>query len=390
MIRTNNENRKYYIEKIHASIKNCHSENAKLRGKKMKQSFLNRCENRPGSKSGSIILEMAISVPIMLMVSLIILIGINCVRADILFTQAVDQVTGEAAIAVPVLDMGLDMFSDVLSHIGIENEDSSNEESTYTGMTQALGFVNALSDYVGIEGEDIFGTLVFGKAIRDRIMANYDQLCEENVIYQSIDNVSVYVDYDRPGGSIYLDVYYDWSTPFGDYEKVIHSSVPVYGDLALSIENSEEEGDSIWSKSNFERGIYFRNLYGANLPGSFPVISAWDNGTAKSIKSIDLTAPTYQSGSGLEKKVVSHINDLAEYRGTAKPWGSDEIFIDGRDIEKRVLILIVPKNAPESTIAELNEYTSYAESVGVELLYKEHGESTRYQEKDEEESDVSE
>ncbi|MBN1891529.1 MAG: hypothetical protein JW780_02015 [Clostridiales bacterium] len=367
-----------------------YSENAKSRRKVLQQYLQDHYGKKHRNHSGSIILEMAISVPIMLMVSLIILISINCVRADILFTQAVDQVTGEAAIAVPVFDTGLDLVSGVLSHIGCENEESSTEDSTYSGVAQALGFVNALADYIGIEGEDVFGTLVFGKVIRDRIMVNYDQLCEENVIYRSIENVSVYIDYDRPGGSIYLDVYYEWSTPFGNYDKVIHSSVPVYGDLVLSLESEDQEDDSIWSKSNFERGLYFRSLYGANLPRSFPVLSVWKNGTAKSIKSIDLTAPTYQSGNGLEKKVMSHINDLAEYRGTSKPWGEDKIFIDGRDIDERVLILIIPKNAPDSTITELNRYCAYAESLGVELVYKKHGVSDRYQENEEDESGDSE
>ncbi len=343
-------------------------------------------------KRGTVILEAAIAVPIILLTFIILLVGINCVQADLAFAQAVDQSTNEAAIVVPVVDAGLDVISDILS--GIDNregqEDSASQNDSLSGVAQGLGFVHALTDYIGIEGEDVLGTLVFGKAIRDRIVWTYDQLCQNKLIRNSIKNVSVYVDYNRMQKTIYLDVYYEWVTPFSTFEKKIRSSIPVYAELQLNLDlqSDQKTADSVWEMSNFERGLYFRKLYGANLPESFPVISAWENGTATSIKSIDLTAPGYQSGNDLEKKVFSHINDLARYSGTDQPWGKDHIFIDGQDINNRVLILIIPENAPDSIINELYEYENYANNHGVDLICKQHGVSARYQQ-DESESENS-
>ncbi len=322
---------------------------------------------------------MAIAVPIILIVSLIVLMGINCVKADIIFAQAVDQATNEAAITIPLLDTGMDALSGLLSDVKIEAVDHDDKKDSYSGLSEGLGLATAIMNYVGFEGEDIFGTLVFGKAIRDRIMWTYERNCDNDVTYNSIDNVSVYVDFDRDSKMIYLDVYYQWITPFRDVDKEIRSAVPVYGELVLNLEgNGETSKDSVWEKENFERGLYFRELYGANLPESFPVLSAWRNGTATSIKSIDLTAPSYESGNDLKKKVIGHIKEIAEYSGTDKPWGKDQIYIDGRSIEERVLIIIVPENSPTSVLDELNGYRSYAEQKDVELVINLHGVSGRY------------
>lgn len=341
------------------------------------------------ARRGTVILEMAIAVPIILFASLIILIGMNCVQADIAFAQAVDQATNEASIAIPVLDVGMEAISSVLSDIRIEDQTNMEKKDSYSGVSEGLGFVNALANYVGFEGEDLIGTLVFGKAIRDRIMWTYDCNCDNYVVFHSIDNVSVYVDYNRSAKIITINVYYQWITPFRDIDKVIKSVIPVYGDLELTIEGADDTSeDSVWDKENFERGLYFRKQYGANLPESFPVLSAWRNGTATSIKSIDLTAPSYQSGNDLEKKVIGHIDEIAQYEGTEKPWGKDQIYIDGREIENRVLILIIPENSPQSTIDELNEYCSYAESKGVEIVIKQHGISGRYAQTDQKESNL--
>ena len=266
----------------------------------------NSCDYHSASSKGTVILEATIAIPIIFIIMLIILTGIRCVQADIAFTQAVDQATNEAAIAVPVMDAGLDAVSDLVSSIRDSEVMVADEtDDTFSGVSKALGFARAVGDYIGIEGEDVIGTVVFGKALRDRIVWTYDRLCMSKLLRDSIDNVSVYLDLNRENKSIDLEIYYEWVTPFMNIQKKMRSSIPIYGDLQLKIETqgNREVEDSLWEKSNFERGLYFRKLYGANLPESFPVLSGWDNGTATSIKSIDLTAPSYQSGDDLDKKI---------------------------------------------------------------------------------------
>ena len=349
----------------------------------------NSCDYHSASSKGTVILEATIAIPIIFIIMLIILTGIRCVQADIAFTQAVDQATNEAAIAVPVMDAGLDAVSDLVSSIRDSEVMVADEtDDTFSGVSKALGFARAVGDYIGIEGEDVIGTVVFGKALRDRIVWTYDRLCMSKLLRDSIDNVSVYLDLNRENKSIDLEIYYEWVTPFMNIQKKMRSSIPIYGDLQLKIETqgNREVEDSLWEKSNFERGLYFRKLYGANLPESFPVLSGWDNGTATSIKSIDLTAPSYQSGDDLDKKIRGHIDELSGYQGTEKPWGKDQIFIEDDSIQNRVLFIIIPENSPDSVRNELDVYRNYAESQGVDLIYKEHGVSSRYQ-KDEDSSE---
>lgn len=335
---------------------------------------------RVRSGKGTIILEMAITVPIVLITSLVILFCINCVKADVALSQAVDQVTNEASLAMPIMDVGLDLISEGLSDINKGKLADGELNETLSKATHAIGFVSALSEHIGIEGEDIFGTLIFGKFIRDQIVNTFEGICSNDIIYRSIDNISVYVDYDTRNRVVNLEVYYCWVTPFREINKKIISAVPIYGDLNLTLSDnqSSDQADAIWDKSNFERGHYFRELYGANLPSSFPVISSWNKGTATSIKSIDLTAPHYQDGSGLEKKIIGHINDLARYNGTDKPWGKDEINIRNSDINNRVLIIIIPENSTESALNEMEEYFEYARTKGVDVICKRHGVSEKY------------
>lgn len=53
---------------------------------------------------------------------------------------------------------------------------------------------------------------------------------------------------------------------------------------------------SVWSLPWLERGLIIEEQLGKNLKGNFPVIDKFLNGVAKSIKSIDLNAKSYQNG----------------------------------------------------------------------------------------------
>jgi len=78
-------------------------------------------------KTGSIILEIAITAPIFLLVSAFLLTGITCARADVLFSQAIDQVTQEIAVGVPAVGGAIDLMEAVLS---ILNSNSSSVTET--------------------------------------------------------------------------------------------------------------------------------------------------------------------------------------------------------------------------------------------------------------------
>jgi len=55
-----------------------------------------------------------------------------------------------------------------------------------------------------------------------------------------------------------------------------------------------EEGISAWTLAPFPRGFAIEKVLGANLPKGFPTIDRFIDEEVASIKSIDLTAPSYQ------------------------------------------------------------------------------------------------
>ncbi len=137
------------------------------------------------------------------------------------------------------------------------------------------------------------------------------------------------------------------------------------------LEGSKED---IWSLSNFQRGLKIRRLFGANLPTSFPVIAKFANGKAVMIKSMDLTAASYQVENNAEKTLKGYLNELVKYKGQDKPWGSDNILIRERDINSRELLLVIPKNElSDANEKLLSDMEDIAASKGVMLVVERYG-----------------
>ena len=137
---------------------------------------------------------------------------------------------------------------------------------------------------------------------------------------------------------------------------------------AAENETAEEEGDTIWSLSNFERGRKIREIFGGNLPSTFPGISGYSNGEALLIKSLDATAASYQDSSALKRTINGYVKNLASYAGQARPWGQDGITIPPEGITSRRLVLVIPTNElPESLESAIAACVSEALARGVEL-----------------------
>jgi hypothetical protein len=137
--------------------------------------------------------------------------------------------------------------------------------------------------------------------------------------------------------------------------------------------NDDVEED-IWSLGNFERGRKLRTIFGANLPFSFPEISAFEAGTAILIKSMDITASSYQSTKSVRDRVDGLVDNLAAYQGQEKPWGRDRIIIKRSEIMARQLVLVIPENPAAPGVNEvLQECVEYASSKGVRLKIVKYG-----------------
>ncbi|HKT00837.1 MAG TPA: pre-peptidase C-terminal domain-containing protein [Rugosimonospora sp.] len=115
-------------------------------------------------------------------------------------------------------------------------------------------------------------------------------------------------------------------------------------------------GESVWALGWAERGLAIEEKLGGNLPRSFPVIDRFANGTATSIKSIDLAAPTYQRLSALRSLVKGYINKVAGFNGAS----FDGVTITASDISSRALDIAIPKGvATPAQMQVLQDMVTY-------------------------------
>ena len=146
------------------------------------------------------------------------------------------------------------------------------------------------------------------------------------------------------------------------------------GDEAHGVLDGSSTTNDIWSLSNFQRGLKIRRLFGANLPSNFPVIARFENGRAIMIKSMDLTAASYQEGDHAQKTLKEYMDELATYKGQEKPWGSSGTVIHKEEIISRELLLVIPQNKLSDTNENLlSDMIRIAPSMGITLVVKRYG-----------------
>jgi CDI toxin restriction endonuclease-like domain len=108
---------------------------------------------------------------------------------------------------------------------------------------------------------------------------------------------------------------------------------------ALAIIPGERLAGSVWKLGNFARGVAIETALGKNLAAGFPVIDKFLNGTATSIKSIDLTAKTYQDTEKLASTLDNYVDKVANFNGAK--YGTQAV--EGSEITARELQVAIPK-----------------------------------------------
>jgi len=90
------------------------------------------------------------------------------------------------------------------------------------------------------------------------------------------------------------------------------------------------------------------------------------NGTAISIKTLDITAKTYQSVSNLSSRLTGYVQQLASYAGGDTPIG----FLPAARIQHRVLEIILPTaNLSRQQMEVLVRVQAEAARRGVSVIY---------------------
>ena len=107
--------------------------------------------------------------------------------------------------------------------------------------------------------------------------------------------------------------------------------------------------NSVWKLGWAARGRAIEEAILGRLPSlrsiaNFPVIDDFVNGVATSIKSLDLTAATYQNGAALTRKLTEYATKLSQFQGAR--WGG--VAIENAEIQGRVLLVALERGAASS------------------------------------------
>jgi len=319
--------------------------------------------NKASRNSGSIVLEAAIGMSLFLVLICAAISSITSVNADLYMQRASENVVAELNVAIPFVTNGVQSIDDVASTFGLSDKASIDTDK----MDEVLGMFGSLSGATGVDLEDVAGTAVFGRYVRDRIVTEYRKLVNKNWIYDEIvQNISVYIDYEEEDRSIYINVYYDISAGKVKIERSYCTSVALYTEMfALRSDgkDSANETASVWDKDNFERGTAIREKFGGNLPYNFPVISSYKENEVTSIKSMDTTSPYYQEQRNVKRRLVSYINDLQKFSGAEQ----SGVSVSVTEKTKKVLLLVIPENGTAEGDLYISELSPYASERGIEL-----------------------
>ncbi|MBP5493126.1 MAG: hypothetical protein J6Y08_09795 [Clostridiales bacterium] len=331
---------------------------------------------RKRGKKGSMVLEAAVSTPLVILLLVAMLSSITVVNTELYLRRATENVVSEVNLAIPFASNGILCLDDLVKTFGI----ADLVDVDMGGVDDVLGVIGEISGATGVQLEDVLTTATFGRYMRDRIVFEYKKLTHNSSIYDSlVDDLSVYLDYCCEDKSLYVKVFYEIRAGQIEISRQICTSAVMYAD-PLKLGDGEKKPDdderSVWDQDNFQRGITFREKYGGNLPFNYPVISYYANHEAKSIKSIDTTSPYYQNLKKLDDKVKGYINDLAKFDGAS--WGST--VIGPGEITSRTLVIVIPENGSAACYQELIALKAYAASKGVNLVIEKYGTSGRYQE----------
>ncbi|MFG3685498.1 RHS repeat-associated core domain-containing protein [Micromonospora sp. NPDC047740] len=137
------------------------------------------------------------------------------------------------------------------------------------------------------------------------------------------------------------------------------------GALSGGLGAALKAGSSVWKLNQFQRGLAIEAKLGGNLPRSFPTIDRFANGTATSIKSVDLSAKTYQSASQLTSRLQGYVDKAAGFaKNNPVTW--DGVTIRPGQVAARELEIVVPRGT--ATAAQqnvLNQIVQYGAGKGV-------------------------
>lgn len=332
------------------------------------------------NKKGSAALETAIAFSLCLILIFSMLSVMNVYNADMIMHAAIEQSSENMAIYMPYTVAGSDLISIVVNAL----PDSNISSDTVDNLSKIGSGIYSVIQFYGYTPQDLIINGVFaGMYKTDVINYYYDHAKSIVVLEPEIKDIRL--SYEPDKRIISVNISYSFKTIFGEILKTAYSIVPFYGNSCLNFRWDDEDdveygesAESIWHEGNFERGTYFEEQYGGNLPHTFPVISNFENGIAGSVVSIDTTSPYYSDSGNLTQRIMGEIDELSSFDGADVNISGTNYCINSSDISGRELIVVIPENTPESSMENILSLENYANSNNIDMIIVQDGVSTEY------------
>lgn len=326
------------------------------------------------SKRGSITIETAIAFTVTLCFITSVLTAVSLIRTDVMMQRAVSNTCEDFALLTPLSVTAADTVSTLTNMLPDGTSQEQDTDNATSLMVQRLSGFDIASDRSLTEA--VFD-LALSSHFEDDIAQKYVEYNDGSEFFLP-DTIDVDFDIDTHNGFIAVIVSYSVDTIVGPVTMHVTDGIPFYGDLELFLngsEDTEESEEDVWGMNNFDRGQWFEEHYGSNLPHTFPVINDLQDGVATSYLSIDLNRPTNQSQERVERSVTEEIDSLASFNGADVNIGGTSYNISASDIDSRRLVIVIPSNSPEDGVRYIEDLEGYAEANNVELVITTYGTS---------------
>lgn len=158
---------------------------------------------------------------------------------------------------------------------------------------------------------------------------------------------------------------YLWKEAFDSPEHTLFTIVSFAPGAGVEGNLARSERSAVWELGLADRGLAIETRLGANTPKGFPTIDRWINGVATSIKSLDLTAKTYQNVAALTRRINGYVDKLWAFEG--EEFGG--LVIAESAIVSRELILVVPSGIQTAAQTRaIIEADKRAKAIGINLV----------------------
>ncbi|WP_237732411.1 DUF6443 domain-containing protein [Flavobacterium sp. UGB4466] len=142
------------------------------------------------------------------------------------------------------------------------------------------------------------------------------------------------------------------------------------GALALKGASTFFKGESVWAMNALQRGRRIEDMLGANplWPKNFPTIDKVVDGVATSIKSMDLTAKSYQKGNAVLNTLKGYVDDLAKF--TSESWGGTAVTKGETYTSKALELAVQTGKGSEGQWNQINQAIEYALKQDINVTIK--------------------